>query len=81
MGSRDNLWVERKTRDQKTCVWFLVEVVGEFSSPELTLCADSYSVSVLLRVTAVARKKSTTIILSKVQVPKHSYTFDSTMSE
>ena len=29
---------------------------GEFSSPELTLCADSYLVSVPSRVTAEARK-------------------------
>ena len=35
----------------------LAEAAGEFSSPELTLCADSYSVSVPPRVTAVARKR------------------------
>ena len=27
-------------------VWILAGAVGEFSSPELTLCADSYSVSI-----------------------------------
>ena len=34
------------------------EAAAEFSSPGLTFCADSYSVSVLPRVTAVARKKT-----------------------
>ena len=64
-------------------VRFSVETAREFSSLELTLCADSYSVSVLLRVTAVARKKKKkkTIFLSKVQVAKQSYTFDPTKSE
>ena len=33
------------------------EAVGEFSSPQSTLCADSYIMSVPLHVTAVARKK------------------------
>ena len=32
-------------------------VVGELSSPESTLCADSYSLSVHPHVTAVARKR------------------------
>ena len=31
---------------------------GEFSPPELTLCADSYLVSVPPSVTAVVRKRS-----------------------
>ena len=44
------------------------EAAGEFSSPELTLCADSYSVSVPFRVTAVAGKKKNTVILPKVRV-------------
>ena len=38
-------------------VRFSVEAAREFSSPELTLSADFSSVSVPLRVTAVARKK------------------------
>ena len=36
-------------------IW--AEVAGEFSSPEFTLRADSYSVPVPPCVTAVARKK------------------------
>ena len=38
-------------------VQILAEMAAEFSSPELTLCADSYSVSVLPRVTVVACKR------------------------
>ena len=62
-------------------VRFSVETAAEFSSLELTLCADSSSVSVPLRVTAVALKKKKKKKLSKVQVAKHSYTFDPTKSE
>ena len=41
------------------------EAAGEFSSPELTFCADSYSVSVPPCVTTVARNGA---ILPKVLV-------------
>ena len=56
---------------------------GEFSSPELTLCADSYSVSVLTRVTAVARNRPHPFCRKcRWQVtPKHAYIFDPTKSE
>ena len=55
----------------------------EFSSPELTLRADSYSVSVTLRVTAVARKTPRSFCQKcRWQVtPKHPYTLDPTTSE
>ena len=53
-------------------------VAGEFSSPELTLCADSSSVSVPPRVTAVARKRPLSFCRKcRLQVTlKHAYTFD-----
>ena len=49
---------------------------GEFSFPVLTFCADSYSVSVPSRVTAVARKRPWSFCQKcRWQVtPKHSYT-------
>ena len=55
----------------------------EFSSPESTLCADSYSVSVPPRVTAVARKRLRSFCQKcRWQVtPQHAYFFDSTKSE
>ena len=56
---------------------------GEFSSPGLTLCADSYSVSVPPRVTAVARKRPRSFG-EKCRwqfTPKHAYTLDPTKSE
>ena len=49
-----------------------------FPSPELTLCADSHSVSVPPRVTAVARKRPRSLC-QKCRwpvTPKHAYTFD-----
>ena len=39
-------------------VWVPAGAVGEFSSPELTFCADSYSVSIQSCITAVACKRS-----------------------
>ena len=47
-------WLEHRTRDRKLRVRVPAGAAGECSSPELTLCADSYSVSVPSRVTAVA---------------------------
>ena len=38
-------------------VQMMAEVAGEFSSPELTLCANYYSVSIPPSVTAVAQKR------------------------
>ena len=59
------------------------EAAAEFSSPEVTFCADSYSVSVSPRVTAVARKKPRSFCQKcRWQVtPKHAYTIDPTKSE
>ena len=56
---------------------------GEFSSPELTLCAESYSVSVPPCVTAVARERSRSFCQKyRWQItPKHKYTLDPTKSE
>ena len=54
------------------------EAAGEFSSPESTLCADSYSVSVPPRVTALARKRPKSFYQKcRWQVThKHAYTLD-----
>ena len=41
------------------------EAAGEFSSPELTLCADSYSVSVLPACYRSGTKKTPVILFSK----------------
>ena len=56
---------------------------GEFSSPESTLCSDSYLVSVHPRVTAVARKISQSFCekCSWQVTPTHVYTFDPMKSE
>ena len=56
---------------------------GEFSSPESTLCAESYSVSVPPRVTAVARKRPRSFCQKcrKQVKPKHAYTLDPSRSE
>ena len=56
---------------------------GEFSSPESTVCADSYLVSVPSRVTAVARKRPRSFC-QKCRwrdTPKHAYTLDPTKPE
>ena len=57
-------------------------VAGEFSSPELTLCADSYSVSVPPPVTTVARKSPRSFCQKyRWQVAlEHAYTLDPTKS-
>ena len=56
---------------------------GEFSSPEKTLCADSYSVSVPPRVTTVARKRPRSFCQKCwwQGTPKYVYTLDPTKSE
>ena len=44
-GSRDSLLVEHRTRHRKPLrVRIPAGAAGEFSSPELTLCADSFGV-------------------------------------
>ena len=55
-------------------------VVGSFSSPEFSLCADSYPVSVPPHVTAVAciKPKSFCQKCSWHVTPKHAYTLDPT---
>ena len=55
----------------------LAEAVGEFSSPELTLCADSYLVPI-----PPPSYRSGMCQKCKWQVtPKHAYTLDPTKSE
>ena len=56
---------------------------GEISSPQLILCADSYSVSVPHSVTAVARKRPRSLYqICRWQVtPKNAYNLDPTESE
>ena len=46
-GSRNSLLIESRTRDQKVASSNPLRSGGVFSSRDLTLCADSYSVSVL----------------------------------
>ena len=59
------------------------EAEEEFSSPELTFCADSYSVSVPPRDTAVACKRPRSFCKQCrwQATPKHAYTLDPTKSE
>ena len=61
----------------------LAGAAGEFSSPELAFCADSYSVSVPLPATTVARKRPQSVCQKcKWQVtPKYAYTLDPTKLE
>ena len=56
---------------------------GEFFSPKLTFSADSYSVSVPPRVTAVARKRPQSFCqrCGWQATPKHTYTLDPSKSE
>ena len=48
-------WSSTRLLTERLWVRFLAGVVGEFSSPELTFCADFYLVSVPPCVTTVAR--------------------------
>ena len=61
------------------------EAAAEFSSPQSTLCVDSYSVSVPFhpRVTAVARKRPLSFCQKRrwQVTPKHAYTLDPTKPE
>ena len=45
LGSQDSLLVELRTRDRKVSSSNPGRSGGRISSPELTLCADSHSVS------------------------------------
>ena len=69
---------------EKLRVRIPVGTAGEISSPELTVCTDSYSVSVPpLRVTAVARERPRSFCQKCMwQVtPKHAYTLDPAKSD
>ena len=57
-----------------------VGATGEFFSPKLTLCADSYSVSVPRPFTAVARKRPRSFCQKCrwQDTPTHAYTLDAT---
>ena len=53
----DSLLVERLLVIERLRVRVPAGAAGELSSPEVTFCADSYSMSVPRRVTTVARKR------------------------
>ena len=74
VGKSDRLMIKRLP------VWIPAGAEGEFSTPELTFCADSYSVSVS---PPVAHKRPRSLCQKcRWQVtPKHAYTFDPTKSE
>ena len=67
-------WLEGRTRDRKVASSNPGSRAGEFSSPELTLCADTYSVSV---PPPCYPSKSASGKLT----PKPAYTLDPTKSE
>ena len=77
-----SLPVDRRTRDRKV-VRVLAGAAREFSSPELTFCADLYSVLIPLRVTVVARKRPWSFCQKCMwQVtPKPAHTLAQTKSE
>ena len=56
-AARDSMLVERRTCDRKVTSLNPRGTAGKFSSPELTFCAYSYSVSIPPCVTVVARKR------------------------
>ena len=67
-----------QAHDQKVASLNPGRRAGKFFSPKLTFSADSYSVSVPPRVTAVARKRPWSLC-QKCRwqiIPKHTYTFD-----
>ena len=76
-------WLDRRFVISRLRVRIPAGAAGEFSSPESTLCADSYSVSVPPRVTAVARKRPRSFCQKCwwQVTPKHAYTLDPTKSE
>ena len=75
--------VERRTRDPKVASSNSRRSGGRISSQELTLCANSYSVSVPPPCYRSGTQKIT-VILPKVQVasyPNYAYTLDLAKSE
>ena len=79
----DSLLVDSRTRDRKFRVRVPAGAAGEFSSPELTFCADSYSASVSSHVTAVAHKRPR-LFCQKCRwqvATKHACTLDQMKSE
>ena len=81
-GCLDSILVGR-LMIERLQVQILAEMAAEFSSPELTLCADSYSVSVLPRVTVVACKRPWSFCQKcmRLVTSKHPYTLDPKKSE
>ena len=75
--------VERQTRIKRLQIEDLAEAGGELFSPELTLTADCYSVSIPPHVTAVAHKSPWSFCQKcRWQVmPKYTYTLDPMKSE
>ena len=76
-------WSERVLMNGKLRVRIPAGAAGEFSSPEFTLCTDSYSVSVPPRCYLSGTLK-TPVILTKCRwqvTPKHAYILDPTKSE
>ena len=59
------------------------EAAGEFSSPESSLCADSYRCPFHPRISAVARKRPRSFCQKcrRQVTPKHAYTLEPTKSE
>ena len=68
---------------ERLWVWIPAGVVGEFSSPELNLCADSYSLSIPPQCYCSGTKRPWSFSLKcRWQVtPEHAYTLDQTKSE
>ena len=76
-------WLERRTLDRKVASLNRAGAVGEFSSPELTFCADSYSVSDPPPCYRMARKRPR-LLCQKCRwqvTPTHAYTLDPTKLE
>ena len=78
-----DLLLERRTRDRKVASSNPGRSGERIFSPELILCAGSYSVSVPHRVTAVARKRFQSFYQKcRWQVTsEHAYTLDPVISE
>ena len=81
--ARTACWLNAGLVIERLQVRIPARAAGEISSPKLTLCADSYSMSVSPRVTAVARKRPRSFCQKcRSQVtPKHAHTLDSKKSE
>ena len=81
--SRDSLSGEQRTRDRKLASSNPGRSGRRIFFSRVNFCADSYSVSVPLYVTAMSRKRPRSFCQEcRWQVtPKHAYTFDPTKSE